>query len=102
MYYLSLISGLESRICQTDEEFEARPKLNPLYEYATYHRGHHAREVSSVNQILSQTAIHFLQSEAKSRGFLSSVVGRYTLLIRFKLQPEYSEEDDGTALDGIL
>jgi len=47
--------------CPTDEEFETRLQLNPLYDYAARNWGHHARATSAVEQLV----VDFLKSEAK-------------------------------------
>jgi hypothetical protein len=57
--YLSF-NEFESGICQNDEEFEQRLKLNKLYNYASHNWGHHAREAST----LYQGVIKFLQKQA--------------------------------------
>jgi hypothetical protein len=36
--------------CPTDEEFEMRLELNPLYDYAAQNWGHHARAASTVTE----------------------------------------------------
>jgi GPI inositol-deacylase, winged helix domain len=59
--YLSF-SVFESGICETDDEFEDRLRLNPLYNYAVHYWGYHARAASvEVEQLILQ----LLESEAK-------------------------------------
>src|SRR2546421_11212088 len=43
--YLSF-SVFECGFCRTNEEFEERLRLNPLYDYAAHNWGRHAREAS--------------------------------------------------------
>jgi hypothetical protein len=43
--YLSF-DAFEAGFCQTDEDFEARLRLNPLYDYAARNWGYHARAAS--------------------------------------------------------
>jgi Ankyrin repeats (3 copies) len=48
--------------CPTEEEFEARLQLNPLYNYAARNWGHHARAASTE---VEQLILDFLDSAAK-------------------------------------
>ena len=48
--------------CLTDEEFEARLRLNILYDYAARNWGHHARAASTE---VEQLILDLLESEAK-------------------------------------
>jgi ankyrin repeat protein len=48
--------------CPTDEEFEARLRLNILYDYAARNWGHHARAASTE---VEQLILDLLESEAK-------------------------------------
>ena len=59
--YLSF-KTFESGFCQTDEEFEKRLQLNPLYSYAAQNWGHHARTASLE---IEQLILDFLWNEAK-------------------------------------
>jgi hypothetical protein len=59
--YLSFHT-FESGFCQTDEEFEERLQLNPLYDYAAQNWGHHARAASLG---VEQSILDLLGSEAK-------------------------------------
>jgi hypothetical protein len=59
--YLSF-SVFESGFWQTDSEFEDRLRLNPLYDYAAYNWGHHARAASAE---VEQLIMRLLKSEAK-------------------------------------
>jgi hypothetical protein len=43
-----LFHAFKSGFCQTDDEFEARLRLNHLYDYAAHNWGHHAREASTL------------------------------------------------------
>jgi len=57
-----LFDAFETGFCPTDDEFEARLKLNPLYHYAAQNWGHHALAASTE---VEQLALDFLESEAK-------------------------------------
>ena len=59
--YLSFHT-FESGFCHTDEEFEERLQLNPLYDYAARNWGHHARAASLG---VEQSILDLLGSEAK-------------------------------------
>ena len=59
--YLSF-KTFESGFCQTDEDFEERLQLNPLYNYAAQNWGNHARTASLE---VEQSILDFLWSEAK-------------------------------------
>jgi hypothetical protein len=58
--YLSF-DEFKSGPCQTDDEFEERLRLYPLYGYAAHNWGHHARKAST----LDQEVINFLECKAK-------------------------------------
>ena len=62
--YLSF-NVFESGFCPTDNEFEARLQLNPLYDYAARNWGHHTRAVSVE---VEQLVVNLLKSEAKVSG----------------------------------
>lgn len=51
--------------CPTDEEFEARLQINPLYDYVARNWGHHAR-IASIDG--EQLILDVLESEAKIAG----------------------------------
>ena len=57
-----LFDAFETSFCPTDDEFEARLQLNPLYHYAAQNWGHHARAASTE---VEQLVLDFLESEAK-------------------------------------
>lgn len=60
--YLSFPT-FESGLCITDDEFEARMQLYPLYDYGAKHWGDHARASSTkVNEL----ALNLLQREQKA------------------------------------
>src|SRR5205807_6142727 len=59
--YLSF-DTFDSGFCQTDEEFESRLELNPLYDYAARNWGHHAHTVQIELELLIND---FFESEAK-------------------------------------
>jgi len=57
-----LFDAFKSSFCPTDEEFEERLRLNPLYDYAARNWGHHARAASTdVEQLIPD----LLESESK-------------------------------------
>jgi hypothetical protein len=59
--YLSF-DAFDTGFCLTDEDFETRLRLYPLYDYAAQNWGHHARVASSK---LEPIILDFLESEAK-------------------------------------
>jgi hypothetical protein len=59
--YLSFIA-FESGFCPTDEEFKARLRSHPLYNYAAQNWGHHARAASTE---VEQMTLNLLESEQK-------------------------------------
>jgi hypothetical protein len=59
--YLSFHT-FESGFCQTDEEFERRLQLNPLYGYAARNWGHYARAASTE---VEKLILSLLESETK-------------------------------------
>jgi hypothetical protein len=59
--YLSF-DAFEAGFCPTDEEFEARSRLNPLYAYAARNWGYHAYTASAD---VEQPILDLLKSEAK-------------------------------------
>ena len=59
--YLSF-DTFESGFCPTDEEFEARLQLYPLYDYAARNWGHHARAASTE---VEKLILGLLESETK-------------------------------------
>ncbi|CZR69790.1 uncharacterized protein PAC_19690 [Phialocephala subalpina] len=60
--YLSF-SVFNSGYCRSDDEFEERLQVNPLYDYASHNWGHHARKAST----LVQEALDFLSCDAKAQ-----------------------------------
>jgi len=62
--YLSF-DVFESGFCKTYYEFEERLGSNQFFEYAAQNWGHHARKISNLNQVLRQSILDFLKSEAK-------------------------------------
>jgi len=62
--YLSF-DAFATGFCATDEEFEARLRLNPLYDYAARNWGHHARAATTE---VVQLILGLLKSEAKVAG----------------------------------
>jgi hypothetical protein len=67
----------EAGFCRTDEEFETRLRLNPLYDYAARNWGHHACMSSSP---VDQLMLDFLESEVKVSGSSQAMMawGSYT------------------------
>jgi hypothetical protein len=59
--YLSF-DCFETGFCPTNEEFEARLRVNPLYDYAARNWGHHVRIASTE---VEQLILDFLENEAK-------------------------------------
>jgi ankyrin repeat protein len=68
--YLSF-DAFAAGFCLTDEEFEARLQLSPLYDYAARNRGHHARAASTE---VEKLILGFLESEAKVSAAIQAVV----------------------------
>ena len=62
--YLSF-NTFETGFCPTDEEFEARLQVNPLYDYAGRNWGHHAR---AALQEMEESVVDFLESKPKVSG----------------------------------
>jgi ankyrin repeat protein len=58
--YLSF-DAFETSYCLTDEEFEVRLQLNPLYDYAARNWGHHVRATLAVEQLV----VDFLKSKVR-------------------------------------
>ncbi|KAF2183575.1 ankyrin [Zopfia rhizophila CBS 207.26] len=58
--YLSFTT-FETGFCPTDEEFEERLQLNPLYDYSARHWGHHTHKAAIEAE---QLILEFLQREA--------------------------------------
>jgi hypothetical protein len=58
--YLSF-DTFETGLCPTDEEFEVRLQLNPLYDYAARNWGHYVCATSAVEQLV----VDFLKSKVK-------------------------------------
>ena len=57
--------------CKTDAEFEARLRLNPLYDYAARNCGYHACTASTE---VEQLIIRFLQDEAKVSASVQAMI----------------------------
>lgn len=74
-------SVFESGCCLHDDEFEARLRLNPLYDYAAHNWGHHARAAPEKRLILD-----FLESEAK-------VSASCQVLMAFRYYGKYTRKD---------
>ena len=65
-------SAFETGFCGSDADFEERLRLNPLYDYAALHWGHHMRESS-----IYDPAIEFLQSESKVSAAGQAFMAKY-------------------------
>jgi hypothetical protein len=75
--YLSF-DAFETGFCATNEEFEARLRLNPLYDFAAQNWGYHARIASTQ---VERSVLALLESEAKvsasSQAMMASEKYRY-------------------------
>ncbi|RYP43974.1 hypothetical protein DL768_009519 [Monosporascus sp. mg162] len=67
--YLSF-SVFESGFCRTQDEFEKRLQLNPLYDYATQNWGHHARMASASSQAVIGFVTCQVNVEAASQALM--------------------------------
>ena len=74
--YLSF-DEFERGICHNDKEFEERLLLNPLYNYASYNWGHHAREASTVIPDVISFLKRQAQVEASSQALLAGKLLSY-------------------------
>ena len=70
-----LFNSFETGLCSTDEDFEVRLQLNPLYSYAAQNWGHHARTALKEVEVL---IFHFLKSEAKVSASIQAMMARHT------------------------
>jgi hypothetical protein len=57
--------------CSMDEEFKARLRLNPLYDYAARNWGYHARAASTE---MGQSILGFLGNETKVSAFRQAMM----------------------------
>jgi hypothetical protein len=60
----------ETGFCETDEEFEARLQLYPLYDYAARNWGHHARTASAE---VEKLILSLLESETKKSAAIQAI-----------------------------
>lgn len=68
-----LSDAFETGFCQTDDEFEARLRLNVLYDYAARNWGHHARAASTEVECLTMNLLENEESvSAASQAIISS------------------------------
>lgn len=67
--YLSF-NVFETGICQNDKVFEERLQLNPLYDYASHNWGHHARNASTIIQVVIIFLEKKTQVEASSQALI--------------------------------
>ncbi|KAH9208498.1 nucleoside phosphorylase domain-containing protein [Leptodontidium sp. 2 PMI_412] len=81
--YLSF-SAFETGYCKTDDEFEERLQLNPVYDYAAHNWGHHARQALTLGQELGQEVIDFIRClpklEASSQVMMAPKQGSWGAL----------------------
>ncbi|KFY70028.1 hypothetical protein V499_09532 [Pseudogymnoascus sp. VKM F-103] len=70
-----LFTTFETGFCPTDEDFEVRLQLNPLYSYAAQNWGHHARTALTEVEVL---IFRFLESEARVSATIQAIMARYT------------------------
>ena len=80
--YLSF-SIFESGFCESNEAFEERLRLNPLYDYAAHNWGNHAREAS----ILCRGMIEFLEDVAKVNASSQALMA-----VKRSWESEYSQD----------
>ena len=69
-----LFDAFDTGFCSTDKEFEARLRLNPLYDYAARNLGYHARAASTK---VEKSIVDFLKSEAKLSGSIQAIMLSY-------------------------
>jgi len=62
----------ESGFCASDEEFETRLRLNPLYDYAARHWGHHLRKAPDVQRQIAEFLNNEAQVSASSQALMVS------------------------------
>ena len=67
-----LFPVFESGFCSTDFRFEERMLLNPLYDYATYYWGQHARHASN----LHPKVLELLQCKSKVEAAAQAMLAR--------------------------
>lgn len=82
--YLSF-DTFESGYCQTDEAFEEKLQLHPLYDYAAHNWGHHAFAQSKTDE---QLIFDFLESDAKVLGASQAMLAPAS---RWIYDPEYGQ-----------
>jgi hypothetical protein len=101
--YLSL-DVFEASFCPTDEDFEARSRLNPVYDYAARHWGHHVHAASTE---MEQLILDFLDNEAKvSASSQAMMVSRsyygYSQRVPRQMTGVHkSTDEEATALDKL-
>lgn len=68
-----LFDAFETGFCHTDEEFEARLRLNPLYDYAAKNWGHHAcAAFTKVEELI----LNLLESKLKVSAAAQAVIAQ--------------------------
>jgi hypothetical protein len=82
--YLSF-DAFAAGFCPTDEEFEARLQLNPLYNYAARNWGYHAHAASTE---VAQLILDFLDSAAKVSASSQAMMAPK----RYRSHSKYSQE----------
>ena len=75
-------------VCQTDNAFEDRLILYPLYEYASHHWGHHARQIPKNPPMLSQIIVRFLESDLQVEASVQALLA----VKRHQSHKGYSQE----------
>ncbi|KAJ2988192.1 hypothetical protein NUW58_g4110 [Xylaria curta] len=81
--YLSF-KAFKSGFCPTDDKFEERLHLNPLYDYAAQNWGHHARETWS----LSEEIMGFLKGDANVEASSQALIA----VKRYQWHTKYSQQ----------
>ncbi|TAQ88653.1 hypothetical protein B7494_g3004 [Chlorociboria aeruginascens] len=68
--YLSF-TAFQNGFCETDDEFEERLQLHPLYDYVSKNWGHHARKASTSCDEVIRFLRNQAQVEASSQGLMA-------------------------------
>jgi ankyrin repeat protein len=80
-----LFDVFDTGFCLTDEEFDTRLWLNPLYDYAAQNWGHHIRSTSAEGE---QLVLDLLESETKISGSSQAMMASK----RYTWETEYTQE----------
>jgi ankyrin repeat protein len=84
----------EIGICQNDEEFENRLRLNQLYDYASQNWGYHAREAST----LIPEVVSFLEKKAQLEASSQTLLARKLYLSYSGYSQQFPREVTGLHL----